>query len=538
MNSSKQINRREFNRHLLSGLSGALLAPAFGASPSSPAPSTPRQPNFVFILSDQHAFAYCGFMGHPIVRTPNLDRIARQGVVFRNAYCGSPVCAPSRAGMMSGCYPSDVNSFCNATTWDGNLPSWPALLRDAGYRTFGCGKLDTDDRFDLGFAETTVLTNEHSGRPDITAFFRRPLCARFEERAQIDGGRRSTRYKGDEHHTEATIAFIKNETHNTRPWAAYAGLHMPHPAFVGLQEHYDYYLNRVDLPNIPSGHLEGLPFAYQQLRNYKNIATPIHEDRIRRARAAYFAMITELDEYVGRIWAALEATDQLRNTIFVYSSDHGESLGEHGLWLKNNLYDGAARVPLVIAGAGIPQGKVVNTPVAHVDLIRTFLESAGAKTHPKLRGHSLIPLMRGDTGDHPGWAYTESHSEGNCTGSFMIRKGDWKYVHFTWYDSVLFNLADDPGEFVNRVDDPTATGVLAELRGILTSQVDPVEVTLRAFAVQRARLDRMASSLNENQILDEFRNRLGEGQAVALLSAYYGRTFAYEHKKPGGPAGY
>lgn len=543
--SSPTLNRRDFTRQLLGGVSAAALAPslvsaaAASASPSASSPSaTPKQPNIVYILSDQHAYQYCGFMGHPVVKTPNLDRIAQRGVIFRNTYCGHPLCAPSRAGMLSGCYPSDVNAFCNSAVWDGSLPAWPALLRDAGYHTFGCGKMDTNDKFDIGFTESESLSNEHETKPDITSFFRRPLCSRIEERPQIDGWTRKIRNKGDDHHTEITLAQLKKTASLGKPWALYTGFHMPHPSFTGFEKHFNYYLARVELPNIPPGHLDSLHFVYQQLRHFKNIATPIPEERLRRARAGYFAMITELDENIGKIWATLEETGQLDNTIFIYSSDHGEALGEHGLWLKNNLYDNAARVPMVIAGPGIPRGKVVETPVAHVDLIRTFLEWGGAKTHPKLRGHSLIPLLQGQTGDHPGWAYTECHSEGNCTGSFMIRKGDWKYIHFTWYDGLLFNLADDPGEFTNRFDDPAAADVLKDLRAILASQIDPVEVTQRGFATQRKRLDRLASELNPGQVMDEFRNRLGEGQSEALLTAYYGHTFLYEHKKAGGPQGY
>ena len=514
------LTRRDFSRHLLTGLGGALMAPAALAAAAASARPTRRQPNIVLILSDQHSYRYCGFMGHPIVRTPNLDRIAARGAVLRSTYCGSPLCAPSRAGMLSGCYPSDVNSFCNATTWDGSLPAWPALLRDAGYRTFGCGKMDTDERFDLGFQETEGLGNEHVKKPDITSFFRRPLCSRVEERAQIDGAARAVRYRSDLQHADATAEFIKQQ--GAQPWVTYTGFHMPHPPFVGLEEHFRYYLNRADLPNVPPGHLEELHFVYQQMRHFKNIATPIPEERIRRARAAYFAMITELDEYIGRVWSALEASGQLDNTIFIYTSDHGEALGDHGLWLKNNLYDGAARVPLVIAGPGVRAGSVVDTPVAHVDVVRSLLEWGEAKTHAKLRGHSLAPLLHGETGGHPGWAYTESHSEGNCTGSFMIRKGDWKYIHLTWFEGLLFNLADDPGEVVNRINDPAAAGPLQELRGVLASQVDPVEVTERAFKAQRRRFDSLTAVATEAQMVEQFRSRLGEGQATALLSAYYG----------------
>lgn len=536
---SEPVSRRDFTRSLLGGISGALLAPsavAAAASSAEPAASSAeparRQPNIVFVISDQHSGLYTGYMGHPIVRTPHLDQIAARGTVFRHTYCGSPVCTPSRAGLLSGCYPSDVNSFCNSTVWDGSLPAWPALLRDAGYRTFGAGKMDASDRHDLGFTAGAGVGNGHETKPDITSMWRRPLCSRIDERVQIDGRSRAEPARGDVRTAERALDFINRQPRDSAPWVAYVGFNIPHPPFVGLAEYYDEYLNRVDLPNVPPGQLEQLHFVYQQMRHFKNIATPIPEERIRRARAAYFGMITELDGLIGRIWSALEKNGQLQDTIFIYTSDHGETLGDHGLWLKNNLFEGPARVPLVIAGPGVRAGAVIDTPVAHVDLARTLLDWGGAKTHPKLRGHSLRPLLRGQPGDHPGWAYSESHSEGNLTGSFMIRKGDWKYVHFTWFDGLLFNLADDPNEFVNRIADPAAAEVLTEMRGLLASQVDPMEVTERAFRTQRQRLDALASQLGEAGMVAECRGRLGQGQAMTLLSAYFGHPIA----APTGPA--
>src|SRR5438552_9343829 len=134
MNTSPAgLNRRDFSKQLAAGIGGALLSPALAAIAEAAATNTGSRskPNIVLLISDQHSYKYCGFMGHPVVRTPNMDRMAREGVAFRSAYCGNPVCAPSRAGMVSGVYPSDCNSFCNSTAWDGSLPTWPGLLRDA-----------------------------------------------------------------------------------------------------------------------------------------------------------------------------------------------------------------------------------------------------------------------------------------------------------------------------------------------------------------------------------------------------------------------
>jgi choline-sulfatase len=294
--------------------------------------------------------------------------------------------------------------------------------------------------------------------------------------------------------------------------------------FEALENYWDMYpLYNIDMPNLPEGHLDELHIVMQGLRNYKRIATPISEERIRRARAGYYGMISELDEYAGEIWKVLEQTGQLESTIFIYTSDNGISMGEHGIFFHNNLYEESASIPLLIAGAGIPRGVVVDTPVAHVDAVATMLACAGAERPAALRGHSLLPLMEGRSGDHPGFAYSENHSEGNVTGSFMIRRGDWKYIHFTWDEDLLFNLAEDPGEFHNRIDDPSARTVREELKGLLHSQVDSEQVTLRAFRKQEGMLKDLARRMTEDELYKTFEFRLGQAQARALAAKYKGR---------------
>ncbi len=475
-----------------------------------------KQPNIVFICSVQHCHKYNGYAGHPIVKTPNLDRIAERGVFFNNAYSGNPVCVPARASLMTGMYASDSNSFCNSTVWDGSHPVWGTGLTEAGYDCRATGKMDLNDDFSTGFQEIKT-GHGHRHNPDITSLFRRPVGYRMSERPGVDGGARDKRHN-DVFLAERTINFIRSESRSLdQPWCFYTGFNLPHPKFAALREYYEMYpVDQVDMPFIPPDYLENQHLMFQELRHFKRIATLISEDRIRRARAAYYGMITELDEYVGRLWNELEQTGQLENTIFIYTSDHGESLGEHGLWYKNNLYDNAANIPLVIAGPGIPEGRIVDTPVAHVDLAYTILELAGAETPSDLRGHSLLPLMEGEPGDHPGFAYSESHSEGNCTGSFMIRKGNWKYLHFSWYDDLLFNVAEDPGEFNNLIDDPDAAEVRDELRDILHSQVDPEKVTREAFQAQDNVLQKMADRMTEDELFDVLKGRLGHGLARVM----------------------
>lgn len=517
----KNISRRNFAKTMTAGVGTAMINP-FSELTAKEAMRgfIKSKPNIVFICSDQHSYKYAGFMGHPVVKTPNLDRIASQGVVFSNAYSGNPVCTPGRTSMMTGMYASDCNSFCNSTVWDGSHPVWASYLKQEGYYCRATGKLDLNTDFDNGFEEIET-SHGHRSNPDITSLFRRPVAYRENERSIIDGGMRKKRH-ADAKKTELGLEFLHNETPNIKkPWAFFLGLTEPHPKYEALEEYYQLYPEyNVGMPNIPPGHLEELHPVYQELRRYKRIATPIPEDRIRRARAAYFGMITELDEYVGKIWDELEKSGELENTLFIYTSDHGESLGEHGLWLKNNLYDVAVRVPLVMAGAGLPQNIQIETPIAHIDVVATMLEMAGSDAYNKLRGHSLLPLLKGDTGDQPEFAYSESHSEGNCTGSFMVRKGNWKYVHFTWYDDLLFNVADDPGEFNNLIDQPEAADIQAELIKILHSQVDTEGVTLKAFQTQENMLADFSKRLSEDQLFELFRRRLGDGQARALAKKY------------------
>lgn len=477
----------------------------------------PERPNIVFICSDQHGYRYTGYNEHPHVETPQIDRIADEGVVFDDTYCSSPVCTPSRASLATGVHPSDVNSFCNSTVWDGSNPTWGSLLRDAGYRTWATGKLDLNPSCDIGFEEVDT-THGHAENPDITSLFRRPLCYRVDERPMVDGESREER-STDEALVENATTFLQQEAPNEdRPWAMWVGFNQPHPPFSAHEDHY--YPGRVDLPDVPPGHFEDQHLVFQRLRHFKRVATPIPDGRVRRARAAYYGMIAELDEYVGRIRTALAESGELEDTIFIYTSDHGEMLGEHGLWYKNCLYEDAARVPLVVSGPGIPAGITVEAPVGHVDLVHTILDWADAERPDPERGHSLRRLIEGQSEDHPGYAYCENHTEGNCTGSFMVRRGDWKYVHFTWYDDILFNLAEDPHELENRIDDPDTIEVREEMIEILRSRIDPEAMTRRAFRTQENQLQELYDSKGLRGFFEELQGRLGPGQARALVDKH------------------
>lgn len=470
-----------------------------------------RRPNIVFICSDQHSGRVLGCNGHPVVRTPHLDRLASLGVNFRNAYTGNPVCAPGRAAMMTGMYASDVNSFCNSTPL-GKEPTWGNWLSAAGYRCRATGKLDMTPGGIYGFEEVGT-SHGHASNPDITSLFRAPVCFRPGERDNINGQFKD-REDNDEALARDAVEFMRKQDAR-QPWAIYAGMHMPHPKWIAKTKYREIYPpEKMPLPVIPPGYLEKRPVMFQTLANFKNVSVPIPEDRVRRARAAYFGMVSEVDEYVGLVLDAVEKSGQLENTLFVYTSDHGEMGGDHGLWLKNVLLENAARVPLLMAGAGLPKGKVVEAPVAHADMVATMLDAAGAQPSRKLRGQSLL---RGE----PAFAFSESHSEGNCTGSFMIRKGAWKYIYFTGDEPLLFDLKNDPGEFRNLAGKPETAAIQKELHAHLTSQLDPDAVTDRAFAEQERVLAAMVRRMKPDEFHEELEGRLGTAQARALTRQHY-----------------
>ena len=481
-----------------------------------------RRPNILFILCDNLNPNVLGCAGHPMVKTPNIDRLAAQGTYFTNAYCGSPVCVPARSSLFSGMFPSDVDSYCNATTFQGQKPTWGHALKQAGYYTKATGKMDLSKKADLGF-EQEDTANEHDAKGgDITALFRRPLCYRLGEREDIEG-RVNKREHKDVSVMKIGLQFLRDDAPKRKePWALFVGYIAPLPGFQ-VEPAYSklYSPEKVPVPRLPDGYLETIPEPWEATRAYKRISTPIPEARIRRALAAYYGNVTALDDRVGKLLDQLDRSGLRENTVVIFSCDHGRSLGDHGLWFHNEPTDHSSRVPIIMAGPGIPAGKRIGAPVMHVDLFPTLTEIGGAAAPSGLRGHSLVPMLKGGTGSHPGYAYSELHAEGTVTGSFVIRKDKWKYIHYTYYDSLLFNMETDPGEMKNVIDTPEGKRVSKELHAILTSLVDPTAVTERAFAAQEKKLQTLCDRMTLQELLDSgFEKRLGHGQAVTLLKKY------------------
>ncbi|MCL5005648.1 MAG: sulfatase-like hydrolase/transferase [Acidobacteria bacterium] len=513
------VSRRKFGKSLLSTM---MLPAAFpGSALSSQGASPGRRPNIVFVICDQHSGRFLGLNGFPLVQTPNLDRLAARGVNFQNCYSSNPVCVAARASLMTGMFASDVDSFGNATPLGPNTPSWGNYLRSHGYYCWATGKMDLTQGADYGFHEVDT-SNGHSRNPDITALFRAPVCMYLPERPQVNGWFKD-HVSPDQKRAQRAIGFLRHDTPQLRqPWAMYVGFTMPHPRWVAQRKYLDIYPpEKMPLPVVPLNYLDERSVSFTLLANYHNVSAPVSRERIARARAAYFGMISELDEYVGWLFDELDRRGEAENTLFIYTSDHGEMLGSNGLWFKDVLLENAARVPLIMAGAGLPQGKTLRAPVSHVDMVATILDVAGVPRPQKLRGHSLLPLIREQAGAMPEFVFSESHSEGNITGSFMIRKGDWKYIYFTGDKPLLFNLKDDPGEMHNLAEKPEMANLLVEMHRHLTSLLDPDAVTYRAFDRQHQILMNLVDSLDAESFHKRLVSRMGPAQSRVLTYKLY-----------------
>jgi choline-sulfatase len=461
------------------------------------------RPNIVLLMADQLAVGALPFHGHPLVQAAALSSLAARGVVFDAAYCNFPICAPSRYSMLSGRMPHAIDAFDNASEFSAEIPTMAHYLRAAGYRTILAGKMHFVGPDQLhGFEErltTDIYPADFLWVPDwsqgprhkptgigMTHVVDAGPCAR---NMQID-------YDEEVEHVAVQRIFdLARETDRPPFFLAVSFTH-PHPPFVAPQDDWDRYEGAaIDLPAIApipyealDPHSQWLYLAHGQDRH------SIGDEAVRRARRAYYAMVTYVDRKIGGVLAALERSGLAGDTLVAFCADHGEMLGERGMWFKQTFFEQSVRVPLVVCGPGIAAGRRREV-VSLVDLLPTFLDvasggDAGRRVEPidALAGHSLVPLLADDADGWRDEALSEYSSEGVIAPSRMIRRGEWKYVFTLGVPPLLFNLRRDPHELDNLAGRPVVAGVEAALRERLLDGWNPDEVDARIRASQRRRL--------------------------------------------------
>jgi choline-sulfatase len=451
----------------------------------------PQRPNILVIMTDQHSRHMLGCYGNNIVRTPHLDRLAGQGMVFRNAYCASPVCGPSRMSFLTGRTPAHNRVWHNGHLLNPATPTWAHLLGIAGYETSLLGRMHFEGHDQYHGFERRPIGEMFAVHPGTFVGERYPSGQ--SRRVMELSGRGTTTYQWmDERITEAACNYLAEQAagERDRPFAAVIGYVLPHCPFVAPRELFDYYYERVDVPVAEGDE----PAMLRWYRKSRGLDQPLPQGRVRIARAAYFALCDYIDQLIGRVLGALDTSGLSDDTLVVYCSDHGEMAGEHGIWTKNTYYEGSAGVPLIARLPGVISPGTSSAAVCSLlDLAPTLADVAQAAALPGWDGHSLWPAMgnQGTDREWPDEAFSEvvDTSTSPPVPSRMVRWGRWKL----WVDQetpgaapnvALFDLDQDPQELHDLAADPAHAGIRQRLYARVMDGWDPDMV--RREAVSRS----------------------------------------------------
>jgi choline-sulfatase len=454
------------------------------------------QPNILVICSDQHHPLMTGYRGHPYVKTPNLDRLAAQGTHFTRAYCNSPVCTPSRMSFITGKYVSQIGSWFIGCPLDPQESTWARRLDQAGIPSTMLGKMDFCGEYqDGGFTDYKIIEKRAAFKvyPRTTPMDSRlPGYIRKDKRMHIrvagiredvvtDGtrGHGLGFYDHDRNVTEWAVDYLqkKGDQKDGKPWALYVGLLFPHWPFKVPKKYYDmYYPDQVAFPHDAKFPNEELHPALKRFQDSLDLGE-VTEPMLRNVIATYYGMISAMDDHVGKILDELDKQGFAENTYVIYTSDHGESMGEHGLFYKQCPYEGSVGIPLIVKGPGLPAAHRVDHPVSLVDMYPTIMEMAGLKAESDRPGRSWLPLIRGESSGRPDYVFSEYHGNFFPQDWYMLVRGDYKYTYHVNDRPTLYIVTDDPQEMKDLAGEPEYAPVLAEFERLLRTIVDPEEVS-------------------------------------------------------------
>ena len=447
--------------------------------------SSDRPPNLLIIMSDEHDPAVMGCAGHPLARTPNLDRLAAGGTVFDSAYCNNPICCPSRMSFLTGQYSHRIGVWDNGSPLPAEVPTFGHYLTAAGYETVLCGRthLVGPDRLH-GF--TTRLLDDLDAWRGRGAPRRTPEARRASNSHVTEcGPGRGAWYDYDTTATDLSTRFLQGKAAapGGRPWLLVCGLMYPHFPLTCPPRYYRQYdPDRVTPADLRGETLEDQHPAIRQLRYFFRNDEVLPEPLQRRALASYYGLVTLTDDLVGRMLRVVEGSALRDDTVVIYLSDHGEMAGRHGIWQKQCFYESSVRVPLIISAPRAAGGQRSGAHVSLVDLLPTILDLAGLERPDGLPGSSLMGLQDTDRA-----VFAEYHAQGMLTGGFMIRRGDYKYNYYAGHPPQLFDLRADPGEFTDLAAAARRRPVRDALHRELLRVVDPEQVSEQALRNQAQR---------------------------------------------------
>jgi choline-sulfatase len=432
------------------------------------------RPNILVLLADEHSPLTLGCYGSETVRTPHLDDLAARGVTFDQAYCQSPVCVPSRISFMSGRYPWRDGAWNNTAPVPAQRVSLAGHLRDHGYYTAAIGKMHFvgpeqhwgfEHRPYGDFLGCSHQPDPISVAPRLTVLPAGPADIPEDEMQESIVNRLG-------------VDFLRRYDRD-QPFCLWLSYNRPHFPLRVPQRYWDmYFPAHADLPDLGPDFPDRLHPWMHFHRRFTGTDS-WSEAEWRSARAGYYAAVTFVDDKVGEVMAAVDELGLRDDTVVLYFADHGEMNGEHGMIRKMTFYEPSVRVPLIVSCPRLlPQGRRVDDLVELLDLYPTLSEIARAPAPDGLDGRSLLDLMTSGRGaDRKGYAISEHYSHGVPGPMRMVRLGDWKYILYLDARPSLFNLREDPHEFVDRVDEPgPAQEIVRQAEQLLRSDWDEQQV--------------------------------------------------------------
>ncbi|MCX7016954.1 MAG: sulfatase-like hydrolase/transferase [Candidatus Sumerlaeota bacterium] len=535
-------SRRDFLKTLGAAAAGATLGLPFARGAATFAPGK-RPRNLLFLICDEHRPDALGRYGDPNALTPALDALAASGMSFRQTYTQNPICVPARNSILMGRYCHSTGALTNVHQSRRDLTTFPQFLRSKGYTAVCFGKLHTPGRGDLDWDQ---VVEGRGGRAGAKAGEDRG--GRVEARASEDRGGRAGAQAGEdirggwfggkdkmgapsplpEDQTlewatkEATIAFLKGR--HDGPWVVQCSMYKPHPPFTPPKRYWDMIdRSKLEVPRYPEDDMKDKAKRYWEMMTNRHL-DHLTDDQVRDGMQGYYGNVAFADAMLGE---ALKTVDDLGlrdDILIVYTSDHGEMLDDHRLWMKMVFFDPSVRVPLILSCPGVvPAGRETQALTQHIDLFPTFMDMLGFETPPSVQGLSMVPLLTGAKDAIHDVIFSEHYPQrgGPVEPTRMIYDGRYKYID---------NGPDETPEFYDR-------------------QTDPREITNLCNApelAQRERMEALAARLREfaakdivepGPLLPSAAQKIGAGKAGAAQKGGESKTGAAKKSAQGKKGG-
>ncbi len=479
------------------------------------------KPNIIYILTDQHNAGVMGCGGDDYVRTPHLDGLRARSTMLEQCYCAAPLCVPSRSSILTGLLPTHTGVYNNMQCLPSDKATFVNLLTIAGYETVLSGRmhfvgLDQRHGYERRLVgDITPCFIGGDNEEEIYGSFKRSSGQNLTS-IKKSGAGHSAVLDFDRDVTDAACDYLRKRS-KERPLFMTVGLYGPHCPYIAPKELYDYYYSILpELPDMTEEERRSLHPAVLQWHQNRRMEQVEKED-VRRIRAAYYAMVEYMDSLVGQVLKAVEDTLGLDNTLIVYTSDHGDNIGEHGLFWKTNFYDGASRVPAMFSWKGhVKENKSILGMTSLLDLAPTLLEIGEASHLPLCDGSSLWEsLTTGKEMDPERSVISVCSDIKGDNPSAMVRQGRFKLIlHAGYPEYQLFDMEADPGE-LNDLRHETeyttaAQGLCKKLHGIWEEQamLARLEVDKQHFRYMKQWYDQVKPPLVEEWRGDNSRNYL------------------------------